>query len=246
MKPASSGTLFVVSTPIGNLKDITHRALEVLGGVDLILAEDTRQTVKLLTHYQIRTPQTSYHDYSTNKKLDSLISKLKEGKNLALVSDSGTPLLSDPGFNLVREAIRERISVIPVPGSSALLCALVSSGTPMDRFVFEGFLPTKGSSRKERLEKIRSEEATQILYESPYHVLKLLEDLKTVLGSERNIVIGRELTKIHEEFLRGTVEEMTAHFTKSKPRGEFVVIIPKREKDRTKVDVEEEEEISEI
>ena len=230
MKSASNGTLYVVSTPIGNLKDITHRALEILQNVDMILAEDTRQTAKLLSHYNIRTPQTSLHDFSSDKKIISIIEKLQNGKNLALVSDSGTPLLSDPGFPLIREAVEKDIPVVPVPGASALLTAIVASGVPMDRFVFEGFLPPKGSSRRERLEKIREEQGTQILYESPYHILKLLEDLKAVFGNDRKLVIGRELTKIHEEFIRGTVGEMTEHFTKTAPRGEFVVIIPKEAK----------------
>lgn len=196
----------------------------------MILAEDTRQTSKLLFHFNIHTPRTSFHDYSTDKKLASLISQLESGKNMALVSDSGTPLLSDPGFNLIREAIAKNIPVVPIPGASALLAAIVASGVPMDRFVFEGFLPQKGSSRKERLQKITQEEATQILYESPYHILKLLETLKEVLGEDHPIVIGRELTKIHEEFLRGTISELIAHFTKVVPRGEFVLIIPKEAK----------------
>ncbi|MBI4970682.1 MAG: 16S rRNA (cytidine(1402)-2'-O)-methyltransferase [Candidatus Omnitrophica bacterium] len=230
MKPSSSGTLFVVSTPIGNLKDISHRALEVLGAVDMILAEDTRQTSKLLFHFNLKTPRISFHDFSSDKKLDSLICQLEAGKNMALVSDSGTPLLSDPGFNLVREAIAKNIPIVPVPGASALLASIVASGVPMDRFVFEGFLPQKGSSRKERLENIAKAEATQILYESPYHVTKLLESLKEIFGGGRPLVIGRELTKIHEEFLRGTVDELIAHFSKVTPRGEFVVIIPKEAK----------------
>lgn len=227
---AMPGILYVVATPIGHLKDITHRALEVLGEVDMIVAEDTRQTSKLLFHYKIRTPRVSFHDFSSEKKLESVISRLEEGKNVALVSDSGTPVLSDPGFNLVREAIRRGITVTPVPGPSAFLAALTASGVPMDRFVFEGFLPPKGSSRKERLERLRDEEVTRVLYESPYHLVKILEDLRLILGSEKKIVIARELTKIHEEFLRGTVEEMASHFMKNVPRGEFVLIIPKAEK----------------
>lgn len=242
MKSASSGTLYVVSTPIGNLKDITHRALEVLASVDLIVAEDTRQTAKLLSYYKIHTPSTGYQDFSSDRKLDSIISRLKDGNNLALVSDSGTPLLSDPGFSLIREAVKNQIAVVPIPGASALLASLVASGAPMDRFIFEGFLAPKGSSRRERLERIRNEESTQILYESPYHIIKLLEDLANIVGPDRNLIVGRELTKIHEEFLRGTVSEMISHFTKVKPRGEFVVIIPKRDKSK----IEDAESQSEI
>lgn len=224
------GTLYVVSTPIGNLKDITHRAVEILSQVDMIVAEDTRQTAKLLSHYQIRTPRVSYHDFSSPKKLASILSRLEEGKSIALVCDSGTPLLSDPGFPLVRESVKKGIPLVPIPGPSAMLAALVSSGASMDRFVFEGFLPPKGSSRKVRLESIRSEERTQVLYESPYHLLKTLEDLKAVLGGDRKIIIARELTKIYEEFLRGTLDEIMAHPAVQKPRGEFVILIPKREK----------------
>ena len=228
MTAASPGTLYVVSTPIGNLKDITQRALEVLGAVDMILAEDTRHTSKLLFHFNINTPRISFHDYSTDKKMLSLVGELEKGKNFALVSDCGTPLLSDPGYNLVRNSLAKGIPVIPIPGPSAMLAAIVASGVPMDRFAFEGFLAPKGSSRNERLAKFTGEDdITRILYESPYHLVKLLEDLKRVLGAERPLVIGRELTKIHEEFLRGTVDEMIAHFTKEEPRGEFVVIIPK-------------------
>ncbi|MBI4398085.1 MAG: 16S rRNA (cytidine(1402)-2'-O)-methyltransferase [Candidatus Omnitrophica bacterium] len=222
------GTLYVVSTPIGNLKDITQRALDTLASVELILAEDTRHTAKLLSHYQIKTPSTSFHEHSGKKKIDWALAKLKEGKNLALVSDSGTPLVSDPGFPLVRAARAEGIPVAAIPGASALLTAVAAAGVALERFVFEGFLPPKGSARGERLEKIRTEESTMVLYESPYHVIKLLENLREILGGERAVVIARELTKLHEEFVRGTVGELIEKFSKQTPRGEFVVIIPKR------------------
>ncbi len=243
MTPASSGALYVVATPIGNLKDITQRALEILSSVDLILAEDTRQTAKLLSHYKIQTPSTSFHDYTAGKKQDSIIQKLKDGKNLALVSDSGTPLVSDPGFPLLRDAVEAGITIIPIPGASAVLAAIVASGAPMERFVFEGFLPPKGSPRRERLAKIGEEESTIVLYESPYHLIKLLEDLSTILGANRKIVIGRELTKIHEEFLRGTVAEMLETFKNKKIQGEFVIIVPKKDKTERLEELESQSEI---
>jgi len=227
MNPTKPGSLFLVSTPIGNLKDITLRALEILSQVDLILAEDTRHAGKLLSHYEIKTPKTSYHDYTKSDKIESLINQLENGKTLALLSDSGTPLLSDPGYALVKAAVKRDITVIPLPGASALLSALVPSGATMDSFVYEGFIPVKGSSRNARLNRIAKEERTQILYESPYKIVKLLKDLKAVLGENREIVLARELTKLHEEFLRGTADDLIKHFEQKKPKGEFVVVVPR-------------------
>ncbi len=243
MNSSSCGTLYIISTPIGNLKDLSERAIETMRTVDLILAEDTRQTKKLLYHFQIEAPLQSFHDHSSSGKMQAIISQIKEGKSMALVSDSGTPLLSDPGFPLTREAVKNDIPIVAIPGASALLTALVASGAPMERFIFEGFIPPKGSSRRERLEKIKHEESTQIIYESPYHILKLLEDLRGILGEKRNIVIGRELTKIHEEYLRGSIADLIMHFQKVKPRGEFVVIVPKKDKETLQEQFESSSEI---
>ncbi len=227
MNPSSVGSLYIVSSPIGNLKDITFRAIEVLSQVELVLAEDTRQAGKLLSHYDIKTPKTSYHDYTSPKKISELLDRLEKGSSFALLSDSGTPLLSDPGYTLVHEAVEREIEIIPIPGASALLAALVSTGAAMDSFVFVGFLPPKGKARSERLERIAEELRTQVLYESPYKIEKLLGSLKDTLGADRQIVLCRELTKIHEEKRKGTIEELLTHYSERKPKGEFVVIIPK-------------------
>jgi len=227
MIPSNSGILYIVSTPIGNLKDITIRAQEILTGVDQVLAEDTRQTMKLLSHLQIRTRITSFHEHSSPRKREKIISELEQGKSFALVSDGGTPLLSDPGFRLVRESVSRQIQVVPIPGPSALLAALVASGAPMDSFVFEGFLPPKGSSRKKKLERIAQEERTQVLYEAPYRLLKLLNDLNHYLSPGRNLILAREITKIYEEFMSKSIQDLIAYFETTNPRGEFVIIIPK-------------------
>ncbi len=223
-------TLYVVATPIGNLQDITFRAIETLKSVDLIAAEDTRRTGILLKHYGINTPQISYHEYNKVERTKYLIKLMKEGKKIALVSDSGTPGIQDPGFYLIREAIREGIEVIPIPGPTAFVCALLKSGFPMDRFCFEGFLPRRSGRRKKRLQKLVDEERTMIFYESPHRITKFLNDLYEVLG-DREIVVVRELTKRFEEAIRGRVTELIKYFEEHKPRGELVVVVKGKEKD---------------
>lgn len=218
------GILYLCPTPIGNLEDITLRTLNVLKQVDLIAAEDTRVTIKLLNHYDIKKSLISYHEHNKQSKGQEIISLLKEGKNIALVTDAGTPGISDPGQELVCQAIKSDIEVTALPGATAFVCALVASGMDTDKFVFEGFLPRETKDRKKRLLKLKDEERTIILYEAPHRILRTLKHLKTYLG-DRNIVIAREITKIHEEFLRGKISEMILHFTKTKPRGEMVLII---------------------
>lgn len=218
------GILYIVPTPIGNLKDITFRAIETLKEVDIILAEDTRQTQKLTKHYGIDKMLWSHHKFNEHKATDSIIQKLKAGNNFALVSDGGTPGISDPGFFLVRACIQEGVPVISLPGAVAFIPALVNSGFPCDKFVFEGFLPHK-KGRKTLLEKIAIEERTVILYESPHRIIKTLEQIITYISPERPVAISRELTKTFEENLRGTAAEMLEHFKKHKPKGEFVLII---------------------
>lgn len=218
------GILYIVPTPIGNLKDITFRAIETLKEVDIILAEDTRQTQKLTKHYGIDKMLWSHHKFNEHKATDSIIQKLKAGNNFALVSDGGTPGISDPGFFLVRACIQEGVQVISLPGAVAFIPALVNSGFPCDKFVFEGFLPHK-KGRKTLLEKIAIEERTVILYESPHRIIKTLEQIIAYISPERPVAISRELTKTFEENLRGTAAEMLEHFKKHKPKGEFVLII---------------------
>ncbi len=216
--------LYIVSTPIGNLEDITQRAIRVLKEVSIIAAEDTRHTQKLLNHYQIETHQTSYHDHNKEEKAELLISKLKEGKDAALVCDAGTPGVSDPGYYLIKRAIEENIKVVPVPGVSAVIAGLSVSGLPTDRFVFEGFLPQKKNARIERLKKLEKEERTIILYEAPHRFIKTLKDIYDILGNRR-MAVARELTKIHEEIVRGTVEEIIKAFEGKKIRGEVTIIL---------------------
>lgn len=218
------GTLYIVPTPIGNLKDITFRAIETLKEVDIILAEDTRQTQKLTKHYGIDKMLWSHHKFNEHKATDSIIQKLKTGTNFALVSDGGTPGISDPGFFLVRACIEVGAQVISLPGAVAFIPALVNSGFPCDKFVFEGFLPHK-KGRKTLLEKIAFEERTVILYESPHRIIKTLEQIIAYISPDRPIAISRELTKTFEENLRGTAAEMLEHFKNHKPKGEFVLII---------------------
>lgn len=217
--------LFVVATPIGNLEDITFRAVETLKKADYVVCEDTRRTKILLKKYGVDTPLLSYHAHSSQAKVGKIINLLKEGKDLALVSDAGTPGISDPGYKIVSEAVRAKVKVIPIPGSAAFLTALQASGVPINRFIYLGFLPTK-KGRKTLFEGLQNEDKTVVFYESPYRIKKTLAQMKEYLGSEKQVVIARELTKIHEEFLRGTVEEMIEHFEECKPRGEMVVIVP--------------------
>ena len=216
--------LYLVPTPIGNLKDISLRALEVLEAVDLILAEDTRTSKKLLQHYAIGTPLQSHHMHNEHSTLPHIMQQLKLGKSIAVISDAGTPAISDPGFLLVREALANDIAVECLPGATAFVPALVQSGLPNDRFVFEAFLPPK-KGRQSRLEKIAEEERTSILYESPHKLLKTLTQLQVLCGEERQISISRELTKLHEENFRGSLAEAIAHFNQKAPKGEFVLCL---------------------
>lgn len=222
--PGEKGVLYVVSTPIGNLEDITLRALRVLKEVDLVAAEDTRKTGILLKHYQIKNKLTSYHDYNKEKKTPFLIRELESGKHLAVVSDAGTPGISDPCYYLVREAIKEEIRIVPIPGCSALLSALVVSGLPTDRFIFEGFLPPKKTRRIRKLNELKSEKRTLIFFESPYRIRKTLKNLNEVFG-ERRIVVARELTKKFEEIRRGKITEVLNYFEMKKVKGEMVIVV---------------------
>jgi 16S rRNA (cytidine1402-2'-O)-methyltransferase len=217
------GHLYVVSTPIGNLEDITLRALRILREASLIAAEDTRTTKRLLDHFDIGTPLTSYHEHNKLSKLDAILSALQTG-DVALVSDAGTPGLSDPGYDLIRAAIDHAIPVIPLPGPSALLPALVSSGLSADSFLYLGFLPRKTSLRRDAIRSIAAFPYTLVLYEAPHRLLETLADLFDVLGP-RPIAIARELTKLHEEIWRGTVDTALTYFGQSEPRGEFVLVI---------------------
>lgn len=219
-----SGTLYVVSTPIGNLEDITLRAIRILKEVAIIAAEDTRHTQKLLSHFDIHTTLTSYHDFNKEEKTPVLLSKMAEGASIAIVSDAGTPTLSDPGFYLIREAIRAGLPVSPIPGPAAALAALAVSGLPPDRFVFEGFLPKKKGARAKRLEQLKLDPRTLIFYESPFRIVGLLEEIKTILG-DRPVVVAREITKMFEEFIRGTVTEVLEKIGKKTMKGEITLVV---------------------
>ena len=220
----NSGTLYLVSTPIGNLEDITLRALRILKEVNLIAAEDTRKTGILLKNYSISNRLTSYHDFNKEKKVHSLIQELRVGNSIALVSDAGTPGISDPAFLLVKLAIQEGIRVESVPGPTAFVSALIISGLPTDKFVFEGFLPAKAGRRKKRITELINEKRTLIFYESPHRFLETLSDLLSIFG-DRRACIARELTKKFEEVRRGNLSEIKEHYETSKPRGEFVIIL---------------------
>jgi 16S rRNA (cytidine1402-2'-O)-methyltransferase len=220
--------LYLVPTPIGNLKDITLRALDVLKEVDLVLAEDTRTTSHLLTHYQINKPITPYHQHNEHKVLSHLVAQLKEGKKMAVVTDAGTPGISDPAFLLVRECIREGIRVECLPGATALVPALVNSGLPTNSFVFEGFLPVK-KGRQTLLKKLAEEERTIVFYESPNRLVKTLEELINYFGQERQCSVSRELTKMFEENKRGSLAEVSAWFKEKPVKGEIVVVISGKE-----------------
>jgi 16S rRNA (cytidine1402-2'-O)-methyltransferase len=222
---AMPGTLYLVATPIGNLADITHRALQVLRDVDLIACEDTRHTRKLLQHYGVETKTISYHEHNEQQRARELIERLQQGSNVAVVSDAGTPAISDPGFRLVRSAIENGVSVVPIPGPSALLTALIATGLPTDEFFFGGFLPARSNARRARLEEVRSVPGTLIFYEAPHRLAASLTDAYEVLG-ERDAVVARELTKLHEEIRRGRLSELAQHYsTVEQPRGEIVLLI---------------------
>ena len=216
--------LFVVPTPIGNLGDITLRSIEVLKSVDLILAEDTRTSSKLLKHYDIDTPVESFHMHNEHKKLEAIINKLRSDSEIALISDAGTPGVSDPGFLLVRECINNEVEVECLPGPTAFVPALVSSGLPCDRFSFEGFLPVK-KGRTKRLKELSTETKTMVFYESTHRILKTLNDLSNYFDVESQISVSRELTKLYEETFRGTIKESVEHFEKNKTKGEFVIVL---------------------
>jgi 16S rRNA (cytidine1402-2'-O)-methyltransferase len=219
------GTLFLVATPIGNLSDITHRALQVLKEVDLIACEDTRHTHKLLNHYGINTKTISYHEHNEQQRSSQLIDMLQQGSNIAVVSDAGTPSISDPGFRLVRAAIENDITVVPVPGPSALISALVAAGLPTDEFFFGGFLPSRSNARRARLNELRAVPGTLIFYEAPHRLATTLKDAYEILG-EREAVVARELTKVHEEIKRGRLSELAADYADEKDiRGEIVLLI---------------------
>lgn len=216
--------LFLVPTPIGNLKDITFRALEILGSVDLILAEDTRQAKKLLNHYNITTPLQSHHMFNEHKSVDSICSKILSGQTIALISDAGTPGISDPGFLLVRKCVEHEIPVETLPGPTALIPALINSGLPCDRFCFEGFLPPK-KGRNKRMTALTEETRTMVFYESPYRLVKTLDELSNYFGPDRNASVSRELSKIFEENIRGTLSFLSGYYTNKPPKGEIVIIV---------------------
>lgn len=216
--------LYIVSTPIGNLEDITLRALRILKEVDYIAAEDTRHTQKLLNHYEIKANTLSYHSHSSQSKTEKIIDLLKEGKTVALVSDAGTPGISDPAYTLITQAIAQDIQIIPIPGASSLLAALVTSGLPMNQFLYLGFLPLK-KGRQTLLKSLADETRTIVVFESPHRLSKTLSQLAEHFGPDRQIAVCRELTKIYEEAIRGTIQEAIEHFSTHKPRGEFVLVI---------------------
>lgn len=218
------GKLYLVPTPIGNLEDITLRAIKVLKEVDVVLAEDTRTSGKLLKHYEIATPLQSHHMHNEHKQVEALVQKLKGGAVYALISDAGTPAISDPGFLLTRACVENDIEVECLPGATAFVPALVNSGLPNDRFVFEGFLPIK-KGRQTKLQELAEETRTMIFYESPHKLLKTLAQFVDYFGADRPISVSRELTKLYEETVRGTLSEVLEHFTQKAPKGEFVVIV---------------------
>lgn len=225
-----AGTLYIVATPIGNLEDITLRALRVLKEADLIAAEDTRHTKKLLTHYGIDRPLTSYHEHNERTKAAVLVDRLSSGCRIALVSDSGTPTLSDPGYRLVQEAIKAGVNVVPVPGPSALTAVMSVSGLPTDRFVFEGFLPAKKGERRNKISALKGEKRTLVFYEAPHRLRESLGDLLEIL-SDREIVLGREVTKVYEEFIRGRLSEVRAQVEHNAPRGEITIVVKGAERE---------------
>jgi 16S rRNA (cytidine1402-2'-O)-methyltransferase len=219
--------LFLVPTPIGNLRDITFRAVEILSTVDLILAEDTRQAKKLLNHYNIITPLRSHHMFNEHKSVESVCSKIESGQTIALISDAGTPGISDPGFLLVRTCIEKGINVETLPGPTALIPALVNSGLPCDRFCFEGFIPPK-KGRLKRLTGLTDETRTMVFYESPYRLIKTLNEMVVHFGPDREACVSREISKVFEENIRGTLSYLSQHYTNKPPKGEIVIIVSGR------------------
>lgn len=225
-KICQRGTLYLVGTPIGNLEDMTFRAVRILQSVDVIAAEDTRHTGKLLQHFQIQTPQVSYYEHNQKSRIPDMVRRLQSGQAIALVTDAGMPGISDPGYELVKICTEAGIPVVPIPGPSAVISALVASGLPSDRFVFEGFLPNNSSARRrERLEELKAETRTLIFYEAPHRLRKTLDDMVTAFGGDRWVVLARELTKLHEELWRGTLEDAIAHYKTREPAGEFTLVV---------------------
>lgn len=223
------GKLYIIPTPVGNMEDITLRAIRVLKEVSMILAEDTRTSAILLKHYNIQNKLVSHHKFNEHGTSANIVEKLKSGQDIALISDAGTPGISDPGFFLAREAIKQGIEVQCLPGATACIPAIVSSGMPCDRFCFEGFLPIK-KGRNTRLEELKEETRTIVIYESPYRLIKTLQQLACAWGENRHACVCREISKIHEESVRGTLQELVSHFNKNKPKGEIVIVIEGKEK----------------
>ncbi|MGL5894429.1 MAG: 16S rRNA (cytidine(1402)-2'-O)-methyltransferase [Bacteroidales bacterium] len=221
------GKLFVVPTPVGNLEDMTFRAIRILKEVDSILAEDTRTSSKLLKHFEIETRMQSHHKFNEHKSVEHVVQRIQAGENIALISDAGTPAISDPGFLLVRSCARAGVEVETLPGATALIPALVNSGLPNDRFCFEGFLPPK-KGRMTRLKELAQESRSIVLYESPYRVVKTLTQLAEYFGADRQASFSREISKLHEDTQRGTLEELIAYFSEKEPKGEFVIVVAGR------------------
>lgn len=235
------GILYIVPTPVGNLEDITHRALRILQEADLILAEDTRTSGVLLKHFGIKNAMLSYHKFNEHQTVGRVVERLLAGETVAVVSDAGTPGISDPGFLVAREAIKAGVEVVTLPGATAFVPALVSSGLPCDRFCFEGFLPQK-KGRQTRLMALAGETRTMVIYESPRRVVKTLTQLAEVMGSQRQVSVCREISKVHEESVRGTLAEAIVHFQETEPKGEFVIVVAGREPEKGSRPSEEEGE----
>jgi 16S rRNA (cytidine1402-2'-O)-methyltransferase len=228
-QPGKPGVLYIVATPIGNLEDLTYRGVRVLREADLIACEDTRQTRKLLDHYGIDKPLISYHEHNEIRRAEELVAKLKAGSNVAQVSDGGMPGISDPGYRVVKLAVEERIQVVPIPGPSAVITAIAASGLPTDAFEFRGFLPAKAGQRRTVLEQIGRAERTVIFYEAPHRIVQSLEDVANILGPHRPVVVARELTKLHEEFIRGAAQKVLEAAQRRELKGEITLLIGKSE-----------------
>lgn len=234
MEQHKTGTLYLCATPIGNLEDITYRVLRTLKEVDLIAAEDTRNSIRLLNHFEIKTPMTSYHEYNKIEKAYQLVAKMREGKNIALITDAGTPGISDPGEDIVRICYEEGIPVTSLPGAAACITALTMSGLPTRRFAFEAFLPKDKKEHQAVLEELKTETRTIIIYEAPHHLVRTLQELSDTLGGDRRLTICRELTKRHEEKMQTTFADSMAYYEVNEPRGEYVLIIAGRSREEMK------------
>ena len=234
MEQHKTGTLYLCATPIGNLEDITYRVLRTLKEVDLIAAEDTRNSIRLLNHFEIKTPMTSYHEYNKIEKAYQLVAKMREGKNIALITDAGTPGISDPGEDIVRICYEEGIPVTSLPGAAACIIALTMSGLPTRRFAFEAFLPKDKKEHQAVLEELKTETRTIIIYEAPHHLVRTLQELSDTLGGDRRLTICRELTKRHEEKLQMTLADSLSYYEVNEPRGEYVLIIAGRSREEMK------------